>query len=79
MAGGDITITCNRRFVDPKGEVLHLSRNEHTLFEKRGPDNLKPVFTSCEFFERYKEVVRKAFKIADIERRYARASVHGLI
>jgi len=54
------TITCNRRFVDPKGEV-HLSRNEHTLFEKEGRI-IETSFTSCEFFERYKEVVRKAFK-----------------
>ncbi|WP_162342598.1 TolB-like 6-bladed beta-propeller domain-containing protein [Cyclobacterium salsum] len=54
------TITYKRRFVDPKGEV-YLSTNEHTLFEREGRI-IVTRFTSCDFFERYKEVVRKAFE-----------------
>jgi hypothetical protein len=53
-------ITYKRRFVDPKGEV-YLSKNEHTLFEKEGRI-IVTRFTSCDFFERYQEVVRKAFE-----------------
>ncbi len=54
------TITYKRRFVDPKGEV-YLSTNKHTLFEKEGRI-IVTRFTSCDFFERYREVVRKAFE-----------------